>query len=247
MLLPASSAVAQLDFDQPSLEELEMLEKLSTGDLADLPTERFDEQLWADAAHFALRSAQYIRARELTEQILEANPQSFKGHTLLGVVFHLGEANLPRALFHLERSRGLFEREFTAAPSEQAPWRWHSLILAELAAVSGEMGRHADKVDYLLEHDALYQPARPAERGWPLMRLRRYDEARRAVEEALTLKDQPDQVSHALTALCAIEAEQQDRRAGYEACLAAVDHERAETSPGPTPFTNGAEASLGML
>ncbi|MEO1086045.1 MAG: hypothetical protein AAFY88_17535, partial [Acidobacteriota bacterium] len=105
----------------------------------------------------------------------------------------------------------------------------------------------ADKVDYLLEHDALYQPARPAERGWPLMRLRRYDEARRAVEEALALKDQPDQISHALTALCAIEAEQQDRKAGYDACLAAVDHERADGNPGPTPFTNGAEASLGML
>ncbi|MEO1367828.1 MAG: hypothetical protein AAFX50_11690, partial [Acidobacteriota bacterium] len=111
--LGAGPAGAQLDFDQPSLEELELLEKLSNGDLADLPTERFEETLWADAARYALSSGRYIRARELTEQILAADPQSFKGETLLGVVFHLGEGNLPRAIFHLERGRALFEGLFT--------------------------------------------------------------------------------------------------------------------------------------
>ncbi|MEM6795857.1 MAG: hypothetical protein AAF725_17920 [Acidobacteriota bacterium] len=233
--------------DAAGLERLELLDKLSNGDLADLPTERFDEELWADAVRGALASGRNIRARELTEQILARDANSFIGHALLGVVFHIGEGNLPRAFFHLDKSRGLFEALHSAAPSGDAPWRWHSMIVSQLAAVSGEMGRHEDKVQLLLEHDALYMPPRPADRGWPLMRLRRYDEAREAAEAALRLDNQPDQVAHALTALCAIEAEQQDRVAGYQACLRSAEHERQEARPGPTPFTNAAEASLGML
>ena len=199
------------------------------------------------AAWQALDRGRYVRAREIAEKILEDDPESMAGHAILGLVQHRAEGNLPVALYHLKRSRKLYEARWDPRLDEEgAPWRWHAITLGELAQVSGEMGRHEDKVRYLLERDEIYSPPWPADRGWPLMRLRRYEDARRAVEEALALDDE-GQIAAARTALCAIEAEQQRREAGYEACRAAAEYERQIGRGAPTPFTNAAEAALGML
>lgn len=227
----------------------ELQDQLERGDITEASLANYDEELWSQLAFYALFSAKYARARTLTQQILDHDPESIPGLVLMGHVHHRGEGNLPKALFYLQKAQQLIERRFgkppIAAPEEML--RWHGLMLIEQAFVCGEMGRHEDKIALLEEHDSMYQPGLPAERGWPLMRLRRYGEARQAVEEALALEDAPFQKAAALTALCAIEAEQGDRRRGYEACLAAARHEREEQDGGPTPFTNAAEASLGML
>lgn len=199
------------------------------------------------AAWLAIDRRRFVRARELAEQILDEDPESIAGHAILGLVHHRAEGNLPIALYHLKRSRKLYEERWDPSlDQEGAPWRWHAITIGELAQVSGEMGRHEDKVRYLLERDELYTPPWPADRGWPLMRLRRYEEARRAVEEAFALGEE-GQVAAARTALCAIEAEQQRREAGYEACMAAAQFEREIGRRTPTPFTNAAEAALGVL
>lgn len=209
--------------------------------------ESFGRDPMVAAAWMAIDNRRFIRARELAEQILDDDPDSIAGHAILGLVHHRAEGNLPIALYHLKRSRKLYEQRWDPRQDQEgAPWRWHAVTLGELAQVSGEMGRHEDKVRYLLERDELYTPPWPADRGWPLMRLRRYADARRAVEEAFALGDQ-GQVAAARTALCAIEAEQQRREAGYEACMAAAEYEREIGRRTPTPFTNAAEAALGML
>lgn len=228
--------------------QAQLLEQLVMGDLADLSTDpgAFDEDMWAYAVRDALSRRKYVRARELTRQILDRDPDSFVGHCLMGIVFHRAEGNLPRAYFHMGRSRELFEGRFGAMPQESDPWPWHAQSILGLAIIAGEMGRHEEKIELLLEHDQLYSPPTVADRGWPLMRLRRYEEARRAVTEALQLEDE-DQVAHAMTALCAIEAELQNREASYQACKDAAAYERERDFIGPTPFTNAAEAGLGML
>lgn len=251
-LLLAAPAGAQRSEPTESEEESQRLFfELRTRDLADLDlealgAESYDEDVWAQAALDALASRQNVRARELTEAILSQDPGSIPGLCLLAMVFHRAEANLPRALFHFRQCRERFEALHGPFPTDDSPWPWHAQAILGQAMVSGEMGRHEDKVRHLLEHDELYSPPTPAERGWPLMRLRRYEEARAAVEEALQLDD-PEQVAHALTSRCAIEAELQDRRLGYEACLEAAEFERVQGRPGPTPFTNAAEGTLGVL
>lgn len=237
------------DGDLSSLAAL--LRQLEEGDLADLPSGQYEEDLWAGAALEALGSFKHARARELSEQILDHDPQSVAGHVLLGLVYHHAEGNLPRALFHLKYGRRLIEESGGPTPDDSG-WNWHALAISAMAMVSGEMGRHRDKVDLLLERDALYEPTYPADRGWPLMRLRQYEAAKAAVAEALALDGRDEQKAHALTALCAIEAEQLDRRRGYEACLDAAEWERQQwradqIRPTPTPFTNAAEGSLGVL
>ncbi len=245
LLLLASPLTAQPpaeDVVDPFTEALEAME-------VDAMPEGFGRDPLVAAAWLALGRDQYIRAREIAERILGGDPESIAGHAVLGFVQHRAEGNLPIALYHLKRGRELYEERWDPYSDEDgAPWQWHVVTLGELAQVSGEMGRHEDKVRYLIERDELYSPPLPADRGWPLMRMRRYDDARQAVDEALATGD-PGQIAAARTALCAIEAEQQRREAGYEACSAAAEYERARERDrrAPTPFTNAAEAALGVL
>ncbi len=237
--LPVAAQPPPEDFSEALEEAIEAV------DMTMVP-EGFGADPMAAAAWQALYFRKYVRAREIAQRMLEEDPQSIPGHCLMAMVHHRAEGNLPIALYHLERSRELSAARYGEPPTIDAPWFWHAQALFELAFVSGEMGRHEDKVAYLLERDELYEPRMPADRGWPLMRLRRYEEARAAAEEALLDAD-PLQVASARTALCAIEAEQQDREAGYDACLAAAEHARDTEMDRPTPFANAAEAALGML
>ena len=221
-------------------------QQLQEGDLTEAALGSYDPELWPQLAYLSLFEGQFARARTLTEQILERDPNSIAGLVLMGNVYHRGEGNLPKALFYLQKAEKQIEQRFDAAVEDPEIAGWYPAMLLELAFVNGEMGRHQIKIDYLERYDNIAEPI-PAERGWPLMRLRRYGEARQAVKEALALKDQPFQVAAALTALCAIESEQHHRKLGYEACMAAVRYERELEEGGPTPFTNAAEASLSLL
>ncbi len=230
---PAVGAVDE-EAEIKALFEDEVLAAMSSGDLA------------SQALDLIIRNS-FARARALTEELLRRDADSIEGNFLLGMILHRSEGNLPRALYSVKRSRQLLEERYGAMSFEQEMIFWHSIVIAEMAEVSGAMGRHEDKVRYILEHDQLYEPSMTAQLGWPLMRLRRYDEARAVVDEALRMADRPRQMAIARTALCAIEAELQRRDASWEACRLAAEHERRDSQGNPTPFTNAAESALGVL
>ncbi len=215
-------------------------------DLGQALPESFGPNFQAFEAYQSLQAGQSIRARELAERLLAEDPGSFEGHCLLGLILHQAEGNLPRALHHLARARRLFEARYGARPAPGAPWFWHLSALHGLARVSGEMGRDAEKLAHLAERDALYRPARPADRGWPLMRLGRYAAARDAALEGLALGD-PDQGQTARIALCVVAAERLDREGAYRACLEAAREHGAPADGDPVLWTNAAEAALGLL
>jgi tetratricopeptide (TPR) repeat protein len=162
------------------------------------------------------------------------------------VVHHLAEGNLPLALHHLQAARQLFEARHGVRPASDAPFQWHISTLSELASVSREMEQFEDTLDYIDARNAAYSPEVPAEKGWALMRLRRYDEARAVSQQGIEGKD-PWQKRYALTTLCALEAELQRRRPAYDACTASMKHELKQGSSSPNVFTNAASASLGLL
>jgi tetratricopeptide (TPR) repeat protein len=187
----------------------------------------------------------HVAARELAERMLATRPQSFEAHFLLGYVLHVAEANLPLAYHHLLRAREIFEKQYGKQPPPHSPWRWHLSILEELASVAREMDRFEETLSLLDAHDAAYDPDEIASRGWPLMRLRRYGEARAIVARALATKD-PRQAQMARTTLCAIEAELQRRQPAYEACVNALRAE-ANGQAGPHLYTNAASSALSIL
>lgn len=249
LLLLASPVLAQEDIPTEDvaapfqgLEEQAVEELFDTAGLAGYTAAEL-----AETGYDEVQKGNFVRARTLAEEILRRDPESPQGHCLLGIVQHRGEANLPLALYHLKKSRRLIEKLAETHPDDETLAGWHFVTLSELAAVSGSMGHHAEKVRYIYERDQLFDVRFPADLGWPLMRMRDYKAAKAAAMEALQLVDQPGQVAAARTALCAIEAEQQKREEGYAACVAAADAERIEPLGGPTPFTNAAEAALGML
>lgn len=231
---------------EPVPEEALELEPLAESLGNELAPDGFGGDLRAWAAYAAIEGGRFVRARELAEQIVRDDPASISGHVLLGMVLHRGEGSLARAHYHLSRSRELFESRFgRRSDPDQSPWFWHWIALYQLASLAGEMERHSDELAYLSELEELYGFARPAQRGWPLMRLHRLVEGRAAARAGLARGDRQGALT-SYTALCAIEAEAGDREASYRACLKAVELGSGEDAYA-LYLSNGAEAALAML
>ncbi len=198
-------------------------------------------------AFYDLLSGKLIRARELAEKILQRKPTSYVAHYVMGEVEHDAEANFPRAVFHFEQARTLFENKFGPAPREDEPWRWHTRILLSLANAYGEIEQHDKKLALLARYNELYEPDHLAECAWPLMKLRRFDAARRAAAEGLATDD-PRQREIALNALCAIEFEAGRDDQSYVACKRAMDNAKSlGTEQDPADLMNFAEASRSVF
>ncbi|MDH5672111.1 MAG: tetratricopeptide repeat protein [Myxococcales bacterium] len=224
--LYASSAGAQ-QLQDPA----EILERAMAASPAELEAWRLLEQ------------RRFIAARERAEGIVRGDSSSFVGHLTLGYAHHLGESNLPRALYHLERARSLFEGRFGERPGSDAPFLWHVQLLEGLSSVHGSMEHYGEKLSYMARFNELYEPDKIAERAWPLMKLGKLAEARLAAELGLA-SDRPEQHTIALNALCAIEFEAGNDDKSYAACRRAVDHSRSMGGePSAVDLTNFAEAS----
>jgi tetratricopeptide (TPR) repeat protein len=201
-----------------------------------------------DRAFLALRRGELVTARELASAILAADPASIAGHTTLGVVLHEADGSLPRALFHLTRAREIFEERHGRVAFDSAAI-WHSMALRESSRVAGAMGQHELKLEMLGELEELYNDRVAADRGWPLMRLRRYEEARATALEALSLDPDTNVGQHvrAYNTLCAIEGELQHRMETYLACNRSLAFDREKGTEDPVAFTNAAIGALGIL
>ncbi|MFO0713240.1 MAG: hypothetical protein U0353_25515 [Sandaracinus sp.] len=189
----------------------------------------------------------FIRARELAEEILRRDPSSFVGHYVLGYVYHYGEANFPRALYHLRQARSLFRQRFAEPPQPGQPWRWHANILRELVWAHGDLEQYEEQLAVAARYNELYQPRLMAETAWPLMKLRRFEDARAAAALGEQSGD-PFQLEVALNARCAIEFEAGDETRSYAACRAALDLRGANPSTqSAVDFTNFAEAARSVF
>ena len=192
-------------------------------------------------------TGRHIKARELAERVVEADPSSYVGHFVLGFVQHYAEANFPRALFHLDEAARLYRAEHGEPPAPGSPWRWHARILRELAFTHGDLEHHAEKVRYIAEYNEHYDPKMLAEQSWPLMKMGKHAEARAAARMGLA-EGSPRQVEIALNALCAIEFEAGNDGASYEACRQALDFGRAQPGgPNAVDLTNFSEAARSLF
>ncbi|MDH5490842.1 MAG: hypothetical protein OEY14_02600, partial [Myxococcales bacterium] len=198
------------------------------------------------AAWEQVQARNLIKARELGERVVAADPSSFVGHYVLAHVHHYAEANFPRALFYANRAEALFRMRHGDPPSPGSPWRWHSRILLELGAVHGDLEHYEERLAYMSRYDALYDPDQIAERAWPLMKLGRFAEARLAAAAGMATNDRWQQ-EVALNALCAIEFEAGNALQSYEACAQALQSARRRSRANAVDLTNFAEASRSLF
>jgi tetratricopeptide (TPR) repeat protein len=198
-----------------------------------------------EAWHLA-RAQKFIEAREVATSLVRDRPDSYVGHFVLGLVQHYGESNFPKALYHLKKALALYERRHGSPPSPDAPWRWHARLLRELAEVHGALESYRERLSFIERHNRTYDPDLIAEQAWPLMKLGRYDEARRLAREGLADGD-PRQTNIGLNALCAIEFEAGRDGESYEACKRALEHARRRGRVNAVDLTNFAEASRSLF
>lgn len=189
----------------------------------------------------------FVGARTLADRALREDPGSFRAHYLMGYVQHQGEGNLPKAAHHLERALALFVEKFGEHPSlTSSPWHVYHRILIELVYVHGEMDHHEEKIRYVdqlrdglgLDYSAL--------KSWPLLKLKRFEEARALAQDAAHNDDMYLRAV-GLTAMCAIESELRNRQAAYEACKAAAAPVMQGTIEGAIELSNAAAAASEMF
>jgi tetratricopeptide (TPR) repeat protein len=198
-------------------------------------------------AFYAAVSGKLIRARELAQAVLAKNPRSYVALYVLGEVEHDAEANFPRSVYNFEQARAIFEEKYGPTPGESQPWRWHTRILLSLANAYGEIEQHEKKLGLLARYNELYDPDHLSERAWPLMKLRRFDDARTAAAQGIATDD-PRQREIALNALCAVEFEAGRDDASYVACKRAMDNARSlGNEQDPADLMNFAEASRSVF
>ncbi|MEW6278597.1 MAG: tetratricopeptide repeat protein [Candidatus Eremiobacterota bacterium] len=196
----------------------------------------------------AMQAGNLIKLREKAHEILKANPDSIPGNYFMGYSLHQAEGDLPRARYHLNKARRLFEKRFGATPNDYEPVFWLLRILAELESVNAEMDLYAEQVEVLDAINAVHrsvpggEPPVVVEYAWPLMKLGREREARDKVRQVLDDPSAPDRMI-ALNTLGAIEMETGNTQRSYEVFQQLIQ-EGGGLFGGCTILRNAGEASL---
>ncbi|MEM1416163.1 MAG: hypothetical protein AAGH15_14745 [Myxococcota bacterium] len=195
-----------------------------------------------------VRENDLIAAREAAEAVLRAEPKSYLGHFVLGWALHYAEASFPRALHHQRQAWELFVAAHGEDPVAPGfPWRWHARMILERAELHGDLEQHEERLAWFARYDEHYTPKTGARNAWPLMKLGRYEEARRAAAAGIGSGDE-GQLELGLNAFCAIEFEAGNDGASYDACKAALDQARTTPAgPSTVDYTNFAEGALSLF
>lgn len=163
-----------------------------------------------------------IRAREQADKILRKKPRSIIGRYALAQVFHEEEGNLPRALYHLRKLDAQLMSLYGNPPKRPKARSWHRKILIRLEAVLGEMDRRKEQLAALTRHDAHYEPKLERLKIWPLMKLHRFDEARKIAEKA-TLSENLNIRIAGYNGLLSIEFEREKPKECFRVAMRAVN------------------------
>ena len=157
----------------------------------------------------------YIKARELAQKVLEKNPKSFIGTWSMAVVHHEEEGNYARALYHVNRAEELLR-------AQGLDPTWHAKVMRQRIETLGEMDRTAEQIVEIDRLAKLYPPGVSSRKIWPLVKQRRFVEAK-ALAQSLESSEDPNERVSALNGLLTIEEEQRKREEAFQAGRTAVE------------------------
>ena len=197
---------------------------------------------------------EWITARRKAEELLAEDPESYTGHHVLGRAFWQGEGDYARAIFHLKKSLEIYEKRFKGHPDP--PWRLESEGWWSLRIITGDKGDYEGELEliekynqkqvyYQTEFGSAYNTL-IAERGWPLMKLQRYEEAKYWANKGID-SERDWQKSLGYNVLCATAGEEGIRVDSLLNCEAALDH-AYESGTGITiDSSNACNAAFGVF
>ena len=199
----------------------------------------------------ALELDENVKARELSEQWIRAEPESPAAQFALAEVLFNVEGNLPRALFHLNRAE-----EFTNYNSLEEAYnsgnvQWHYLTLSQLSYVHQLMGNQLQSLEYLDKISQVYGQDMESFRGWPLIKLKQYDAARESANLVLENSVNDRERARAWNTLCAAELASLVPIESLSACDWAIDEDEDITNTAndydTVYLTNASEVALSLL
>ncbi len=199
----------------------------------------------------ALALEENVRARELGEAWVRAEPDSPAAQFAYSEVLYTAEGNLARALFHLNRAESLTGYASITEAIDSGDIQWHYLTLSQLSNVHQLMGDQLRALEYLDKINEIYGQDIESFRGWPLLKLKRYDAARASAMAVLDNSENERERARAWNTLCAVELASLAPVDSMAVCNRAISEDgnlAAESSAGDTVYlTNASEVALSLL
>jgi hypothetical protein len=201
----------------------------------------------------ALALRQNVRARELSQRWVADMPDSPAAQFALAEVLFRVEGNLPRALFHLNIAESLTGYTSLGRALESGNLEWHYLTLSQLSYVHQLIGNQAKSLEYLDLISQIYGQDTESFRGWPLIKMKRYNEARESAERVLASSDNRRDRSRAWNTLCAVELADLRPNESLIACENAMSEDEGIAAQGANDdlatvhLLNASEVSLNLL
>ena len=199
----------------------------------------------------ALNLRENVKARELSEQWVRAEPDSPAAQFALSEVLLTIEGNMPRALYHLHRAEQLMPYQTLEQSLESGNLQWHYLTLTQLSYVHQLMGEQVISLEYLEQLEAVYGQDVESFRGWPLIKLKQYEAARNSARKVLENEADPRARARAWNTICAADLASLTPVSSPSACERAINEENPlELSSSDTDtvyLTNASEVALSLL
>jgi len=197
----------------------------------------------------ALSLKENVKARELAENWIRSEANSPAAQFALAEVLLTVEGNMPRALFHLNQAEELtdFESLFEALDSDN--YQWHYLTLSQLSYVHQLMGNQLESLAYLDKINQVYGQDIESFRGWSLIKLKKYDEARASANLVLQNSEDDRERARAWNTLCAADLASLQPIESMSACDRAIEEDEAsdQNDYDTVYLTNASEVALSLL
>ena len=132
----------------------------------------------------------YLRGGEEARKVLRDHPDSVPALFALARARHFGEVNLPRALFEVRHARHLLEERGRANPRDADSREWYLRVLEEEYDILNSLDRREEQLRVVELLEQVYQPL-PWLKVFPLIKLKRLDEAEKAIEVVEQGRDWP--------------------------------------------------------
>lgn len=201
----------------------------------------------------ALELGENVRARELAQAWVGEQPDSPAAQFALAEVLFRVEGNLPRALFHLNIAEALMPYTSVGQALDSGHLEWHFMTLSQLSYAHQLIGNQHESLRYLELISEIYGQDVESFRGWPLIKLKRYDDARASAEKVLATSDNPRDRSRAWNTLCAVELADLRPNESLIACENAMSEDEsialadANADLDTVHLLNASEVSLNLL
>lgn len=159
----------------------------------------------------------YVKGREAVNKVLKDDPTSIPARFALAILEHKSDVNFPKALFLVRKLRKELHQKGVENPDDADAREWYLRVLDREYLILSDMSRDEESLRVIDLIEQIYEPL-PWRRLWPLMRLKRFDEANAMLEKA---GDGKDRVG-VLNARMVLEGRQHRRKEGYDAGKAAT-------------------------